>query len=140
MGYEIDSLLNLVLLPCELEDACHMRVQLHRGDHKTPDLRRWEVENGISIDEEDDYHEVPYHDYVATAVAAQKIQVRRICDKDDTSREKKSKLVQALLNNISRKILKDIETYELSLTSIAKKFHYTSTIDCADLKKFQPTR
>jgi len=47
LGYEIDSLLNLVLLPCELEDACHMRVQLHRGDHKTPDLRRWEVENGI---------------------------------------------------------------------------------------------
>ena len=104
MGYEIDSLLNLVLLPCELEDACHMRVQLHRGDHKTPDLRRWEVENGISIDEEDDYHEVPYHDYVATAVAAQKIQVRRICDKDDTSREKKSKLIQALLNNISRNV------------------------------------
>ena len=92
MGYEIDSLLNLVLLPCELEDACHMRVQLHRGDHKTPDLRRWEVENRISIDEEDDYHEVPYHDYVATAVAAQKIQVRRIWDKDDTPREKNPNL------------------------------------------------
>jgi hypothetical protein len=38
LGYEIDDILNLVLLPCNTVDACHMRVQLHRGDHKSVDL------------------------------------------------------------------------------------------------------
>lgn len=47
---------------------------------------------------------------------------------------------QRRVNNISRKILKDIENYELSLTSIAKNFHYTSTIGCADLKKVSTSK
>src|SRR5690606_11536965 len=37
LGYDINVLENLVLLPSSLQGACHLKVQLHRGDHKYTD-------------------------------------------------------------------------------------------------------
>ena len=135
MGYEIDSLLNLVLLPCELEDACHMRVQLHRGDHKTPDLRRWELENGITIDEEDDYHEVPYHDRVANFVKSARIQIEKICDLDDASKQKKANLLNSLMSNKSLHILEEIKNFKTDLTSVSTNFAPSSNLGCTNFDK-----
>jgi hypothetical protein len=52
-GYNIDTLANLVVLPCTLPGACHLRVQLHRGNHTGGD----------------DDHPVRYHLYVAGLLA-----------------------------------------------------------------------
>src|SRR5690606_37771760 len=45
LGYNINVLENLVLLPSTLQGACHLKVQLHRGDHT----------------HEDDDHPISYH-------------------------------------------------------------------------------
>jgi hypothetical protein len=50
-GYVVDTMNNLVGFPATLPSACHLKLQLHRGDHKK-----------IKSDVE------PYHDYVASIV------------------------------------------------------------------------
>ncbi|MEM5529947.1 AHH domain-containing protein [Gammaproteobacteria bacterium AS21] len=56
--YDIDNVDNIALIPCTLQGACHLNVQLHRGNH--PGVLR--VDNGNNDD--DSEHPDTYHDKI----------------------------------------------------------------------------
>ena len=56
--YDIDNVDNIALIPCTLQGACHLNVQLHRGNH--PGVLS--VDNGNNDD--DSEHPDTYHDKI----------------------------------------------------------------------------
>jgi hypothetical protein len=110
LGYDIDALENLVLLPCTLQGACHLGVQLHRGNHTTT--------ADFSIDnDDDDLHGLVYHLAVKKLLKAVESAVKRgkLCD--DSARK-----IQAKVDGVSNKILGMIAAFTLPLSSIHENF------------------
>lgn len=109
LGYNIDALANVVLLPCTLPGACHLHVQLHRGNHTSGD----------------DDHPVKYHIYVAGLLA--------------TLRWKKShgglckltpEQIQHKVDRVSARVLKLIALFILPLTKIHESFRPLEASGC----------
>lgn len=125
-GYDINDLSNLVFLPCTLPGACHLGVQLHRGNHTAP------------LPQEDDHdddgeHPISYHLLVANKLK----KVVKKYKKDGFSKEKncikKTKLKNDL-EKVSKKILFEIELFKLPLTGISISFNPISKVGCGNVK------
>lgn len=100
MGYKINALKNLALIPCTLKGACHLGVQLHRGNHTF----------------HDDEHPRSYHKEVIERLIALEQEMDNKC--------RKNKPIQGLLNKESAKILNMIVKFRLPLTKIFLSFDF----------------
>lgn len=107
LGYDINVLENLVLLPYTLQAACHMRVQVHRGDHKDSDKE----------------HPFTYHERVKRELAVLKktIDDCKGCTNAALA-ESNRKRLQAEVNQKSKKMLVLIEKNRIKLSRISKDF------------------
>jgi hypothetical protein len=112
LGYDINVWENLVLLPCTLKGACHLKVQLHRGNHTAP------VEAGRFglVDADDDDVALSYHGVVAGLLLTVKTDIDRgeIC--------KPGRDLQSEIDKLSRKMFLGIKSFTIPLTSIARSF------------------
>lgn len=113
MKYNINVLDNLVLLPCTLPGACHLGVQLHRGNHTF----------------HDDEHPRSYHKDVALRLQGLEETFENKCSKN--------KSVNGLINKESVKILDSIAKFKLPLTRIFSSFNTTGEykyVGCSNKK------
>lgn len=107
LGYDINVLENLVLLPYTLQAACHMQVQLHRGDHKDSDKD----------------HPFTYHERVKIEL----VKLEKFIDSckgcgSAAQAEINRKRIQAKLDQKSKILLLLIEKHKVRLTSISRDF------------------
>ncbi len=115
LGYDINKKENLVLLPCTLKGACHLGVQLHRGNHTaTADI---DIFSGNDNTDADTYHDLKYHLLVVTLV--QEIRIDR--NKGRLCKKQKQR-VQEELDDLSETMLGAIKTFAIPLTSIHASF------------------
>ena len=103
-GYDINALGNLVALPCTLDGACHLEVQLHRGDHTS------------FSNDDDDEHPFSYHVHVAEIMSKAVDFIEKKCEKGSEKR------VQNIMNKRSIDVLDDIESFSIRLTRVHKSF------------------
>jgi hypothetical protein len=118
IGYNINSLPNLVLIPCTLQGACHLGVQVHRGDHRTP-IQMTEPDN--------DAHKSPtYHIKVSDRLADLSLPAVKAC------KEKNFEALVKQIHELSEEILEAIQRTpgEMPLTSVAQHFKPKSSIGC----------
>ncbi len=127
-GYNINLLGNLVFLPSTLQGACHLGVQPHRGDHRTPAVLDptgyW-----------DDDHPPEYHEIVAGFLMEMKLGLTKECPGYlGGAKEKAARLyVREQLDGLSQWILKLIQRQpgEAPLTSVYAHFQPKSSIGCS---------
>jgi hypothetical protein len=110
-GYVIDSLNNLVGFPSTLPGACHLKAQLHRGDHT------YAIPG-----------EKPYHDYVESSLRSYKQQIKS-CYGRTKKKEDESEIHQ-LLDALSSELLDEINDFELPLTVIFEDFEEEECNGC----------
>ena len=117
-GYDINELPNLVFLPCTLQGACHLRVQVHRGNHTA----------AVDQDKPDNDSDKPknYHRMVADQLANLKSQF----DKECSSSRIHSILEQ--VDQVSATVLRWIERSprRAPLTEVAEHFANGSPLGC----------
>ncbi|MCC7596549.1 AHH domain-containing protein [Janthinobacterium sp. FW305-129] len=120
-GYDINLLPNLVFIPCTLQGACHLNVQLHRGNHTS---------NQDSYD--DDSEPASYHHMVAQRIIDLGLPLHKVCAGDKISNSKK---VISELNRLSTTILAMIQNKpnKAPLTRIAKNFSPGSLQGCGSV-------
>ena len=106
--YSINNKENLVALPSTLAGACHLEVQLHRGNHTMP----------IDPDDMDDdsYHKKDYHDYV------QELLEKKLNKMDNKCAQQKTFIPQVEIDKASAIILRGISSFRLPLTSCYQEF------------------
>jgi hypothetical protein len=116
LGYEINVLENLILLPSTLQGACYLRVQLHRSDHSY----------------HDDEHPRSYHEEVK--VRLQKlVDFLKSCEGcDGYDQEKNRKKLQSKIDKVSGKIAEAIGEFEVPLTRIFFHFNENSRVGCGN--------
>jgi hypothetical protein len=107
LGYDINDIDNLVSLPCTVQGACHLKVQLHRGDHTAPF-------DDDDNEETDDDHPMTYHRKVKSLLL-KNVRMKDICDDSKPS-------VQRQINRLSKKMLRRIQRYNVALSSIHRNF------------------
>ncbi|ATD08778.1 AHH domain-containing protein [Pseudoalteromonas piscicida] len=120
-GYDINHLSNLAFLPATLPGACHLNVQVHRGNHF----------GTLSEQDNDDdaVHPVYYHDVVRKMLIELKIKKLNDCGGEPEKVEKKLRKCMAQL---SEDILEEIEYFTLPLSPIMKAFHPLSKVGCGN--------
>jgi hypothetical protein len=113
LGYDINALENLTLIPCTLQGACHLGVQLHRGNHATgaADFRH-------DDNDDDGHHGITYHLAVAAALGRVKADIDRARLCDDPAIK-----IQERINKISSRLMFLINSFALALTSIHTNFN-----------------
>ncbi|SEB04684.1 AHH domain-containing protein [Rubrimonas cliftonensis] len=115
LGYDINVKENLVLLPCTLKGACHLKVQLHRGNHTaTADI---DILSGDDDDDADSYHGLSYHALVVTLLGDIRLDRNRgrLC-------MRRAATIQDELDELSETMLDAIKTFVIPLTSIHESF------------------
>ncbi|MFA0114338.1 AHH domain-containing protein [Vibrio sp. 10N.261.46.E11] len=117
-GYDINLAGNLVALPSTLGGACHLKVQLHRGNHTTP----------IEDNDNDKVHPMSYHTYVKKMLKPAVREIKTKCKTNDIQK------VQAYLNLHSQVILDDISSFRLPLTRVFKAFE-SGAVGCLGEKE-----
>ncbi|MBN3573585.1 AHH domain-containing protein [Vibrio neptunius] len=105
-GYDINLPGNLVALPCTLEGACHLQVQLHRGSHP----------NAIDTNDNDKEHPKGYHRRVTYLIKNAYKTISKRCEKQDNPG------IQRYMDYHSLLILREIRSFELSLSNVAEAF------------------
>jgi hypothetical protein len=130
LGYDINVLENLVFMPTDPFDACHMGVQVHRSGHTS--------KINTSNDPDDD-HPKSYHEVIETYINAISDDVDDICE-NRASENKKRERIQRTMNSISKNILKEIRAFKLKLTSSANNFDPSSKIGCSNFNNIQKDR
>lgn len=115
-GYDIDDIDNLVALPNDYQGACHLEVQLHRSNHR----------NATTSPEG---HPINYHKYVAKIILKE-------FDHIDFNNYCGSTKLQAKMNKLSKRILKEINDFNISLTEkeISDNFETGNPTGCRDLE------
>jgi hypothetical protein len=110
--YDIDNVDNIALIPCTLQGACHLNVQLHRGNH--PGVLS--VDNGNNDD--DSEHPESYHKDIKKRINKLKDDIE---DGDYCKKESYKKLLRKL-DRLSNQIAVDINNHDLALTNISENF------------------
>ncbi len=121
-GYMINDINNLVGFPATLPAACHLGLQLHRGDHlhkKTPS-------------------EKPYHKYVSNLIREKKEKIKACYGR--TKVREKSTEIHKLLDPIASDVLSDVNDFELPLTDIFLRFHESGKGGCRKCFDIIPSR
>ena len=109
-GYDINTKGNLVGLPCELDAACYLRVQVHRGNHPSFVLN-------IDDNDDDDNHPESYHVHISRMIRSAAKKLEGKCGVND---EKK---VTRYMNGWSKLVLAKIADFEIPLTKHFRAFH-----------------
>lgn len=112
-GYDINVVENLSFIPSTLQGACHLVVQLHRGDHDSPDPDAYDWDGA---------HPDSYHDVISRLAEDKVRQLRKKYDLCKMSPAKVRDKVQKSLDSLSKKVMKKINNHDLSLTSISSGF------------------
>nr|WP_255533677.1 AHH domain-containing protein [Reinekea sp. G2M2-21] len=112
-GYNINLVENLIFLPYELEGACHLGVQLHRGDHKKKDI-----------------HGRNYHETVEDALKKKKLDIKKC----DSSPKETLNTLTRTLNGISAMMVKKIAKNQVCLSDIAETFELDNPKGCGNAK------
>lgn len=117
-GYDINLLPNLVFIPCTLQGACHLNVQVHRGNH-----------TANQDDYDDDSEPASYHDMVSKRLKDLRVPLNKECPGDKISNSEK---IISEIDRLSKIILKIIQNKpaEAPLTRIAKNFSPDSLQGC----------
>ncbi len=119
-GYVIDSLSNLVGFPSTLPGACHLGVQLHRGDHKHKRPK-----------------EEPYHKFVSSLLIADAEDILACYGRTEIE-EKKSE-IHKLIDPVGKKVLRKVLSYQLPLTVIFDRFKQDQDgIGCSNCHDIKP--
>jgi len=113
--YNINVVANMVFIPSTPAAACHMNVQLHRGDHT-----HVADEHGP-----DDEHPVEYHKYIKNILKKLNKKIKD-CEKYSNAD------VQRWLDNESMIALSRIKQNQLALTAIYRAFYPNSAIGCGN--------
>lgn len=126
LGYDINVKENLVLLPCSLKGACHLGVQLHRGNHTATaviDIRSGED----PINDSDSVHELSYHAAVVTLLQRMRLRRNRgrLC-------ESLRPRIQRDMDALSATLLQMIQTFMIPLTSIHTSFRLGAASGCCN--------
>ncbi|MEZ8098874.1 AHH domain-containing protein [Vibrio bivalvicida] len=101
-GYNINVKENLVALPSEMDAACYLRVQVHRGNHP----------GYVDNNDSDDDHPKSYHKHIANMLRKA---TKKLEDKCATGNERTVRLYSiAMLSKISN--------FEIPLTKAYKTF------------------
>ncbi|PQJ55978.1 hypothetical protein BTO01_22250 [Vibrio jasicida] len=109
-GYDINSLDNLVGIPATFRGACHLGVQVHRGDHKFSKNQFEEIKN------------FNYHREVKKLIVASKEEILQ-CNWTTEKVQGKRHIHEKIMDPISQEILDDIIDFSLPLTSIHSNFN-----------------
>ncbi len=118
-GYDINNKRNLVFLPATLPGACHLAVQLHRGNHPSTSKNQ---------NDDDNDHLENYHISVRDLLQEIKAKVKKCGDNPDASQKKTIKIV----NLTSKKVLWRIKKFRSPLTKIYKNFKIGAPIGCGN--------
>ena len=117
-GYDINELPNLVFLPCTLQGACHLTVQVHRGNHTA----------AVDQDKSDNDRDKPinYHTMVAEQLADLKRSFAKECSTTHIHK------VVEQVNEVSKTIVRWIQRSPRSapLTDVAQHFVPGSATGC----------
>lgn len=126
LGYDINVKENLVLLPCTLKGACHLAVQLHRGNHTA--TARIDILSGADpANDDDDAHAISYHVMVRTML--QRIIARRNNGRLCSTREA---TIQRDMDRLSQRMLLAISSFAIPLTSIHESFRPPARSGCCN--------
>ncbi|HFQ5547961.1 TPA: AHH domain-containing protein [Vibrio vulnificus] len=115
-GYDINEIGNLVALPCTFSGACHLEVQLHRGNHTS------------YSNDDDEEHGEPYHAHATRLMIKAMELIEKNCEEGD------AKKVQNRLDKRSNTMLGDIKTYRIRLTRVHSYFK-SGDVGCNGLGK-----
>lgn len=99
LGYNINTLQNLIFLPSTLQGACHLGVQPHIGNHTAKAPLRSGDEN-FSYD--DDEHPKTYHDMVRRQLVNSLDKLSKVCPSTNPDAPSRA---QKRLNQLSLEIL-----------------------------------
>ena len=128
-GYEINDLSNLVFLPATLPGACHLEVQLHRGNHIAP--------NSEQDDDDEDHHPRDYHKTIKRLLRKLKANTLKSCSSDS---EDIKRSTEKEMKKLSSRILDDIEEFDIALSPIMHAFKPESSLgcgNCVDVKEHE---
>lgn len=120
-NYQINNLSNLVFLPATLPGACHLEVQLHRGNHISTTKEQ--------DDDDDDKHPISYHKKVADLLGRVKKQTYKECT---DSRKDIDKAFQKQMSNLSKKILIKVNQFKFPLSPIMDSFKPDASVGCGN--------
>ncbi len=114
-NYDINNIDNIALIPCTLQGACHLNVQLHRGNHPSAQLNL-DADNGNN--DVDGEHPINYHREIKDRInnIKRKINSGAYCEDD------KYKKLLKKMNRLSEEIAIDINNHDLALTNISRNF------------------
>lgn len=128
-SYNINCLENLVFLPCTLQGACHLGVQLHRGNHTAIGKPN---EEDATEDDDDIYR--PYHTQVGKRLSAIAPLMKRHCVGEIQKAElhKLSEQICTELNKVSKKVLELIQIAPavMPLTKLYEFFQPGQVVGC----------
>ncbi|UTH76600.1 AHH domain-containing protein [Chromobacterium sp. IIBBL 290-4] len=99
MGYNINLLPNLALIPSTLQGACHLGVQPHKSGHT--------IASEMEETDDDDMHPKDYHALVARELRVLKAEIQSLCFGNDQDALNK---LNEKMNHLSEKILHKIQT------------------------------
>lgn len=116
-GYNINTTKNLMFAPSTPAGACHLGVQLHRGDH---------IFGADDEDYDDDEHPIKYHRYISARIKDLKPKIND-CDSAD------QRSVQKWLNNESKNIASKLKKFKLALTTVYKSFDPSNAAGCRNI-------
>ncbi|EPJ42949.1 MAG: hypothetical protein OFPII_44330 [Osedax symbiont Rs1] len=121
LGYDINHVSNIALIPCTLQGACHLNVQLHRGNHPAV------VHEDNGNNDDDDSHPPSYH----KELEERAIKVKGYIDDGDYCEKKQETKLLKMMRILSKQVARDINNHELALTSIFTHFG-RNTKGCCD--------
>jgi hypothetical protein len=113
LGYDIDYVKNIVLIPSTLSGACHLNIQVHRGNHGS---------SKADAADSDGSHKKSYHKLVKELVIKleRNIKKGKYCE---ASRE----IVIKAMNIYSRKVATFINNNVAELSSVSNNFGTENT-------------
>jgi len=119
-GYDINIIQNLVGFPATLPAACHLGVQLHRGDH---------IDKGPN--------EEPYHDYVSSEMLKRKAKLQKCYGKTKETEDNAD--VHQIIDQVGKRMLNKINNFTLPLTEMYENFE-AGGVGCKNCFDIVPAR
>ncbi|TWI29289.1 AHH domain-containing protein [Paracoccus sulfuroxidans] len=107
LGYQINVVENLSLIPSKGSLACHLKCQLHRSDHR--------------------FGGYNYHIQVAANLALILANLSKYCKQGNPNR------IQPDVDRVSARLAAQINIFTLPLTSVARDFAALSQVGCANV-------
>jgi hypothetical protein len=125
LGYNINVRLNLVFLPSTFAGACHLGVQLHRGNHTARTM----------LDDEKD-HLPSYHELVKQLILDNRFDVVEDCPGKHNNHRAKARLKMSKISTDILNMIKN-EPKKAPLTSMALCFGKKFIKGCGNIKSLR---